>query len=199
MDFRLTPELFRKIGLGSPDCLVRAFNEDASIGDAIFMRRTLHLPLRRITEECLSCAMSGAARTVYLRSKAFEALSHIVALGEIITIPDADLSSRDHRLIKRAASILTERFSESWTISGLAREVGLNERKLKQGFRQFLGQTVHDYLQEIRITTAKNFLIDREYTVIEAALATGYNNASHFAKIFKRRVGVSPRYWKSMN
>ena len=199
VDFRFTPELLWNIGFGSLDGLPRAFDEDASVGDAIFMRRRLHFPLRRIAEECFACRMGGAARATYLRSRAFEALAHIAALGDGMTLLNTDLSNRDQRLIRRAANVLTERFSESWTISGLAREVGINERKLKQGFRQCLGQTVHNYLEEIRITSARKLLARHEYTVMEVALATGYNNASHFAKIFKRRVGVSPRYWRSMN
>ncbi|MGD1876081.1 MAG: helix-turn-helix transcriptional regulator [Kiloniellaceae bacterium] len=200
VDFRFAPALLDKIGLHSLGCLMRAFNDNGSVQDALLMRRPLDPVLQRIAEEAIACRMNGAARRVFLQSKALEVLAHVIAFvgderaeGAMAT---ASLTRRDQSLIRQAAETLRVRYSEPWTISILAREAGINERKLKLGFRQLLGRTVHDHLERTRISVAQNLLTHDGLGVTETALAVGYSNPSHFAKIFKRSVGMSPSVWR---
>jgi transcriptional regulator GlxA family with amidase domain len=76
----------------------------------------------------------------------------------------------------------------------LAREVGLSEKKLKAGFRQVAGRSVHAYLREVRLEAAASML-EAGYSVTETALATGFANLSHFSKSFRQARGVAPRNW----
>lgn len=196
VDFRFAPALLESIGLHSLGCLVRAFSDNGSVQDAVLMRRPLDATLRRIAEEAVACRMHGAARRVYLQSKALEVLAHVIAFGDGGGDAAGGLTRRDQQRIQHAADVLRARYSEPWTIASLAREAGINERKLKQGFRQVLGRTVHDHLERTRIAAAQELLADEGFGVTETALAVGYSNPSHFAKVFKRNVGTSPGRWR---
>lgn len=196
VDFRFAPELLDKIGLHSLGCLVRAFSDNGSVQDALLMRRPLDGVLQRTAEDVIGCRMRGAARRVFLQAKALEVLAHVVAFADHETDDPGGLTRRDRQRIQQAAEVLRARYSDPWTISSLAREVGVNERKLKQGFRQLLGRTVHDHLERTRISAAQNLMTEEDLGVTEAALAVGYSNPSYFAKIFKRNTGISPSRWR---
>lgn len=96
---------------------------------------------------------------------------------------------------KSGATLLASRYGEPWTIATLSREVGLNERKLKHGFRTIVGCTIHDCLTGARLDAAAHMLADGA-SVTETALAVGCNNLSHFAKACRRRHGATPRSWR---
>jgi AraC family transcriptional regulator, transcriptional activator of the genes for pyochelin and ferripyochelin receptors len=74
----------------------------------------------------------------------------------------------------------------------LARQVGLNDFKLKRGFRQVFGTTVFGYLHEHRMERARQLLEERRLNVTAVACTVGYANPSHFAGAFKRKFGVNP-------
>jgi AraC-like DNA-binding protein len=199
LDFRFSPELLNEIGVQCLAPLVRGFSENCSVQDALLLGRPLTGTLRSIAADVLGCTMRGEARRLYLQAKALELLAYVVALTDGTESRSAGLSRRDRERVQAAAQSLSERFSEPWTIASLARTVGLNERKLKAGFRTLLGRTVHSYLEEVRLDAARRLMSEREADVTQAALAVGYANPSHFAKLFKRRVGLSPGAWRRQN
>lgn len=64
-------------------------------------------------------------------------------------------------------------------------------------FRECMGVPPHQYLMQQRIEKAKLLLRSPHHSVIQVAFATGFANASHFAKAFRRITGVSPTDWKA--
>jgi AraC family transcriptional regulator len=64
-------------------------------------------------------------------------------------------------------------------------------------FRECMGVPPHQYLMQQRIEKAKLLLRTPRHNVNQVASATGFANASHFAKVFRRIVGVSPTDWKA--
>ena len=195
LDFRFTPELIAALGIAPVAPLLRAFTADCSVQDALLLGRPLTSALRGIARDALHCPLHGVARRVYLRAKALEALSHVIAFAQQEEPARISLTRRDRARVAEASRLLTERYSEPWTIATLARAAGINERKLKSGFRLLLGRTVHAYLEETRLDAAAHALLGGA-AVTEAALSVGYANPSHFAKLFKRRCGVAPNAWR---
>jgi AraC-like DNA-binding protein len=100
--------------------------------------------------------------------------------------------ARDIRKLDEARALIMTDVARPWTIAALAREVGLSERRLKTGFREYLGQPVHGFLLRSRLHAAKAMLDKRDRSITEIALAVGYANPSHFAHLFRREFGVKP-------
>jgi AraC family transcriptional regulator len=63
-------------------------------------------------------------------------------------------------------------------------------------FRLGMGVTPHRYLMDQRLQQAKALLRLDTRSVSEVAVETGFANAGHFARVFRRYVGVSPTEWK---
>jgi AraC-like DNA-binding protein len=99
----------------------------------------------------------------------------------------------DQKAFHQAACILEQRYDNPPTISELCRMVGVNEYKLKTGFRALYGKTIHEYAHHVRMKTARVLLENDDLTISQVAYMVGYINASHFTKAFHMQYGVNPR------
>lgn len=98
----------------------------------------------------------------------------------------------ERKALLHAASILEQNYQAPPIISELSRMVGLNEYKLKVGFKAAYDKTVHEYTHAVRMKTAYALLSDNSLNVSQIAYMVGYINASHFSNAFKREYGVNP-------
>lgn len=103
---------------------------------------------------------------------------------------------KDYNKIQEAAHILISDIHNPPSIRTLALKVGINEKKLKQGFKTVFNTTVYGYLFEHKMQLAKQYLQDTQKPISEIALLCGYEHPSHFCTAFKRQFGVSPRKLK---
>ena len=67
------------------------------------------------------------------------------------------------------------------------------ERTLKRRFKAATGLTLIDYLQNLRLEEAKRLLESSKRAVDAISADVGYEDASFFRRIFKRRTGLTPR------
>lgn len=74
----------------------------------------------------------------------------------------------------------------------LARTAGINEYKLKRGFKEMFGTTVFGYLSEARLEMARVTLAENQKSATEIAFDLGYGSVQHFSNAFKKKFGVSP-------
>ena len=191
LDFRFAPEVLTALGVPSPEALSRAFTQDCRAGDTLLFARPTPKRIAALAQDVLACSLEGLARQIFLHAKALEVLAELLRLGSAKAPVESKL---DHLRIDAARALLSERFPESWTIRSLARTVGLNEKKLKAGFREHVGATVHGYLEETRLSAAAAMLQEGDAVTV-VALEVGYGSPSHFAKVFRRRYGAAPLAW----
>ena len=78
------------------------------------------------------------------------------------------------------------------TLTELSRLSGLNEFKLKKGFKEVFHNTVFGYLNDYRLENARTLILDTRKTVSEIAYETGYANPQHFHRAFKKQFGTAP-------
>jgi AraC-like DNA-binding protein len=70
--------------------------------------------------------------------------------------------------------------------------VGLNEYKLKRGFKETFNTTVFGYLADQRLNLAQQYLRDTDKTAAEISAELGYCTPQHFNNAFKRKFGFTP-------
>ena len=98
--------------------------------------------------------------------------------------------------IHEAKDILIMNLNNPPTIRELSRHVGINEKKLKHGFKEVYNQTVYGSLFDYKMDLARQLLLDTDDSILEVALKCGYEYASHFTTAFKRRFGITPKAFK---
>jgi AraC-like DNA-binding protein len=149
--------------------------------------------LFRLLDEIVYCDARGISRQIYLEAKGLELLAVMVdRLEEVEHAASPLLSPHDVERLERARRILLGRIEEPPSLPELARSAGLNEVKLKAGFKTLFGSSVYAYLRHHRMEEAHRMLRQRLYTVTEVAQRVGYANPSKFAEAFRKQFGVNP-------
>ncbi len=100
--------------------------------------------------------------------------------------------------VRRVQDHLRATYMQSVSIAELARQIGLDRRYLTRIFHERTGESIQDCLIRLRMEAAQEDLL-RGYSVGETAERCGYADPFLFSKMFKRRVGISPREWKNRN
>ncbi|REK76759.1 helix-turn-helix domain-containing protein [Paenibacillus paeoniae] len=133
-----------------------------------------------------------------LEASALEMLNRLLLqVFELTPLPEG-LSREDVRKLHHAREVLESRLTEPPSLLALSRIIGLNDFKLKKGFKACFGATVFDYLREVRLNRAMAMLRNEEANVTKAAVTVGYSNTSAFAEQFCKRFGVKPSAVKKM-
>jgi transcriptional regulator GlxA family with amidase domain len=78
------------------------------------------------------------------------------------------------------------------TLSQIASNTGVSERQLNRLFSDKLGQSTMGYYRVMRLKKAKNLLRSSSMPVAEIALATGFDNSSHFSTTYRNHFGEAP-------
>ncbi|OQP54351.1 hypothetical protein A4H97_22995 [Niastella yeongjuensis] len=109
------------------------------------------------------------------------------------------LSKQDITYIRQAKTILDENFDQHITIPHLARQVGINEAKLKEGFKELYGNPIHTYLQHLRLEKARQLLLTTSMAITDITYHIGYSHVTHFTSLFKKEFGLTPSEWRKEN
>lgn len=155
-------------------------------------RLPLNRQLENIANQVLQCNLQGVARQIFMQAKALEILAfEIDALSEPIK-SSCYLKKRDREQLEMARLILHDEYINPPSLIQLAKRVGLNDFKLKRGFREAYNTTVFGYIRQLRMEKARDLLQTQELNVSEAALAVGYHCFGHFSAAFKKCFGTLP-------
>ena len=76
-------------------------------------------------------------------------------------------------------------------VNDIAVRLNLDRRYLSRLFKENTGQSIQDYLTQVRLDEAANYL-QQGYSVSETAAFCGYENVTNFSRMFKKYHGVSP-------
>ena len=99
--------------------------------------------------------------------------------------------------LQRVRDDLHERFGEPLSLEGLAVQAGVHPVHLARSFRRFFGAAVGSYVRRLRLQQACREIARGELPLSEIALACGFADQSHFSRLFKRYVGLTPGQLRS--
>lgn len=96
--------------------------------------------------------------------------------------------------IVRACDVGRAHLAEGIGVSGLARAAGLSSSRFHARFLAEIGASPADWLRRERIARAQ-YLLERGVPVTTVAHDLGFPSSQHFATVFRRYTGISPRVW----
>lgn len=103
----------------------------------------------------------------------------------------------DH-LVAECEEILKQHYKHRNALQLTLEQANIPERTLKRRFKAATGLTLIDYLQNIRIEAAKRLLEQTQVPVDDISIDIGYEDASFFRRLFKRRTGLTPSQYRRM-
>lgn len=106
-------------------------------------------------------------------------------------------AARGTPLIEEAKSQIQRGWSDAnFGIEGLARALGVHRSRLSRLFVAEIGVSPMRYLSDLRLHHALNLLMTTEMTVAQIAHRCGYNDASHFCRVFRQAQGLTPGQYR---
>ena len=108
----------------------------------------------------------------------------------------ATASSESDKRIDLFRQFLEEDTMEKFSLETTARQFGLDKYKFLRLFKQCTGLTPNNYIILKRIEQSKS-LLQTDEDLLGIAIRTGFYDATHFCKHFKRITGVTPMAYQS--
>ena len=96
-------------------------------------------------------------------------------------------------VVQKAVSLMEAAIEEPVPLTELTRRTGVSQRQLERLCKRYLGATPAQYYVQLRLERARRMLRQTDMSVAEVAIACGFVSLSHFAKVYRRHYGVSPR------
>lgn len=100
--------------------------------------------------------------------------------------------------LNRVLDFMRQNFAKETRLWELAELAGMSPHYFCDLFKKSTGVSPHQYLLRYRIERAKIFLRSSQFGISQVAKATGFVDQSHFAKVFRRILGVSPTQFRQM-
>jgi AraC-like DNA-binding protein len=154
-----------------------------------------------VLQQIINANINSSVKELYIKGKVYELLSlHFQkeenANGEYCPFL---VDEQNVLKIRKAKEIIIARMTEPPSLQALASEIGLNLKKLKEGFKQIYGDTVYSFLFDYKMEHSRKLLETNQFNVNEVGLQVGYSTASHFIAAFKKKFGTTPKkYVKSL-
>lgn len=109
---------------------------------------------------------------------------------------DAKVAELARWRLKRAIDYVEAGLGEPMSLADVASAAGLSRMHFAAQFRAATGLRPHEYLLRRRVERAQEMLRGTRGSLVDVALAVGFQSQSHFTTVFKRFVGQSPHAWR---
>jgi AraC-like DNA-binding protein len=198
IEVHFTTRFFLELAKDSSPSLME-FAEKVAKGNEEDLSREnmpISFAMHQCLQEIMNVKVAGGLKLLFLQSKCIELLTLQAQMYEdaarcnqtpsLIVKPGHDTDS-----IHFAKEYLLQHAAQPPSLSELARISGINEFKLKQGFKALYNNTVFGYLADHKLTEARD-LLAANVAIKDVADRLGYSSVQHFSSAFRKKFGVPP-------
>ncbi len=101
--------------------------------------------------------------------------------------------------VLRAKEYIDKNFHLDITLEDVSKDICISPHYLSRLFKEEMGENFIDYLTNVRINKAKEYLKEGLFSVKEICYEVGYGDPSYFCRIFKKVVGTTPTEYKELS
>ncbi|MEK6796536.1 MAG: AraC family ligand binding domain-containing protein [Spirochaetota bacterium] len=141
----------------------------------------------------------GAKRAGYdlsVHAKFFSLFS-MMAGTRGVSPSDTDANAHESPRVRSMLSYISSHLNGDCTVRAAAESAGLDETYGSKLFKRATGQTMRDYILSLRIGSAKNMLRSSRMDVAGIAEAAGFHEYAVFARLFRRKTGMTPTQFRA--
>jgi len=200
VELRLSPEELLRYVDGTSD--YRGMEQMLKRYRGKFVRYEDTPSIQRCIYDLFHIQRQGTMKRLYAESKTMELIALIAQEGSSDGAKELKiaLSADDVRKLDEAKKLVMLRLDQPLTLRELGNLVGMNEYKLKKGFREVYGMTIFELVRQERMKLALQLMDAEGMNVSETAAWLGYSNMSNFTAAFRKQYGVNPsQYMKELN
>ena len=105
---------------------------------------------------------------------------------------------KNRLVIQEIKKFIRDNHDQSLTLDEISASVYLSPHYASRIFKENQNITIMDYVMKVKLEKAKKLLRNPRYQIDEIAEKLGYNDASYFSKVFRRKEGMSPTQFRHM-
>ena len=99
--------------------------------------------------------------------------------------------------LARAIELMRDTLEDPISPAVIAREIGISTRQLERLFGKYLNTSPKKYFLEMRLDRARHLLLQTEMSIVDVAMACGFQSPGHFSRVYRINFGVTPMLQKS--
>ena len=126
---------------------------------------------------------------IYAAAKIMEACTCYIAFKELI-------EPEESRIFKAAKAYIDKNLSADLDIADICKELSLGRTKLYDIFKREANTGVSEYINRRRLHKAKSLLKTTDMSIPEIASAVGFNDYNYFSRVYKKRYGKAPKFYR---
>ncbi len=110
-------------------------------------------------------------------------------------LPEKTLDLKEQTPAEVIAAVrdhIDRHYHEDIRVEALAEKFFFSKEYLNRLFRSQYGCPIYEYVLQVRMNNAREYLLDSQIAIQHIAEKMGYSNANYFGKAFKRRYGMTP-------
>jgi AraC family transcriptional regulator len=123
---------------------------------------------------------------------------HLLCRYSVKAIQSIQRNGLPKARLNRVIEYIEAHLNGEITLSALADIAGMSPHYFSELFRQSLGISPHQFVLRRRIDRGRRLLHNPSVSVLEAAIRSGFSDQSHFTKLFRRIVGVTPTKYRAI-
>ena len=118
----------------------------------------------------------------------------IISLIRSVSVDEVD----EIPIVQRVKSIIQEHVIDDITLREIADKVGISQYYLCHLFKKATGLTIIDYKNEMKLTKAKDMLINSDKKIGDISFECGFGSESYFSRTFMASENISPSSYRKL-
>lgn len=110
----------------------------------------------------------------------------------IVERRSTDIFMTSNKHILTVLSFIHQFYADNLSVERLLKLVPMSRRLLEKTFKAETGTSIHQYILDLRFERMKHKLVSTDTPIAELALSTGLSDAKNVARMFKKRMGITP-------
>ncbi|MFD2598244.1 helix-turn-helix domain-containing protein [Sphingobacterium corticis] len=158
--------------------------------------------IAQLLSELKNAELDDVSKEYFMKGKIFLLLGMLFQIvhAQYPNKPKDDVVLRadEEQKLQNIASFIAGNLDKFYTIENLSKEFGINEFKLKKGFKHLFHMGIFEYATNLKMQEAKQLIAENKYTFKEIAFQLGYAAPSSFSVSFKRITNFSPAHYRKL-
>lgn len=109
------------------------------------------------------------------------------------------VSDKNYLAVRDAIAYIEENYTQPLTVDELAYNAGFSKSRFMTIFKEYTNTTCKKFINQCRLESSREMLRETDDTVLNIAIASGYNNISLYNREFKKAYGITPLEYRKNN
>jgi LacI family transcriptional regulator len=120
-----------------------------------------------------------------------------IAPRAVVTRRSTDVLACEDDEVRRAVGYIRESACRGLQVSDVLAHMGMSRASLQQRMKQFVGRTIHQEIQRVRLAMVKQRLVGSADTIKQIARESGFASVQYMTRVFRAMTGETPARFRS--